>query len=180
MSVKAISRLFTLLFLVLGIVAMAMAGSGKSASDKTSGGDAQDNQSHSDKQKGKKVVESHEAVDPSQYVGAETCKSCHEAETRSYDKGPHWKTALDKHHGPQWEGCEACHLPHGSTNSRLLRRPVVFTLCLECHNGGGRGTRNTGVDITTSTHNLLDPKFQRCTTCHVRIHGSNVDATFLR
>jgi len=27
---------------------------------------------------------------------------------------------------------------------------------------------------------LLDPRFQRCTTCHVRIHGSNADETFLR
>ena len=36
------------------------------------------------------------------------------------------------------EGCEMCHSPHGSTNSRLLRRPVVFTLCLECHNGAPR------------------------------------------
>ena len=41
------------------------------------------------------------------------------------------------------EGCETCHMPHGSTNARLLRRPVVFTLCLECHNGASSfGTRN--------------------------------------
>jgi DmsE family decaheme c-type cytochrome len=78
------------------------------------------------------------------------------------------------------EGCETCHYPHGSTNGRLLRRPVEFTLCLECHNGGGKGTRLSGVDLTTSDHNLLDPKYQRCTTCHVRIHGSNADGLFLR
>ncbi len=78
------------------------------------------------------------------------------------------------------EGCETCHYPHGSTNGRLLRRPVEFTLCLECHNGGGKGIRLAGVDLTTSDHNLLDPKYQRCTTCHVRIHGSNADGLFLR
>lgn len=78
------------------------------------------------------------------------------------------------------EGCEACHSPHGSTNAKLLKRPVVFTLCLECHNGRGSGTRHGGVDIQSARHNLLDPKFQRCTTCHVRLHGSNADQFFLR
>jgi cytochrome c2 len=57
---------------------------------------------------------------------------------------------------------------------------VVFTLCLECHNQGGSGTRSQGVDLQSSIHNLLDPKFQKCTVCHVRIHGSNADPNFLR
>jgi len=48
------------------------------------------------------------------------------------------------------------------------------------HNGGASGTRNNGVPLQTSPHNLLDPRFQRCTACHVRIHGSNADETFLR
>jgi predicted CXXCH cytochrome family protein len=79
------------------------------------------------------------------------------------------------------EGCETCHNPHGSTNSRLLRRPVVFTLCLECHTGAGQfGTRNNGETRQSATHNLLDPRFQKCTTCHVRIHGSNGDPFFMR
>jgi len=78
------------------------------------------------------------------------------------------------------EGCGACHNPHGSVNAKLLRRPVVFALCLECHNGNGSGTRDHGVDIQSARHNLLDPKFQQCTTCHVRIHGSNADLFFLR
>ena len=79
------------------------------------------------------------------------------------------------------EGCETCHSPHGSMNARLLRRPVVFTLCLSCHNGAPQfGTRNAGEDITSPTHNLLDPRYQKCTTCHVRIHGSNGNVFFLR
>jgi DmsE family decaheme c-type cytochrome len=78
------------------------------------------------------------------------------------------------------EGCEACHNPHGSMNAKLLKRPVVFTLCLQCHNGGGSGTRGQGVDIQSPRHNLLDPKFQKCTACHVRIHGSDADPYFLR
>jgi DmsE family decaheme c-type cytochrome len=85
-----------------------------------------------------------------------------------------------EHPSVRVEGCTICHSPHGSTNARLLQRPVVFTLCLECHNGGGTGTRNAGVDIQSSSHNLLDPKYQKCTTCHVRIHGSNSNFYFLR
>jgi predicted CXXCH cytochrome family protein len=78
------------------------------------------------------------------------------------------------------EGCETCHIPHGSMNAKLLRRPVVFTLCLECHNGSASGLTGGGVPLQTSRHNLFDPKFQRCTTCHVRIHGSNSDEYFKR
>jgi DmsE family decaheme c-type cytochrome len=101
----------------------------------------------------------------------EPCLKCH------VDKrGPF----VYEHPSVRVEGCETCHNPHGSMNSKLLRRPVVFTICLECHNGGGSGTRHSGVDLQSSRHNLLDPKFQKCTTCHVRLHGSNADAFFLR
>ncbi len=64
------------------------------------------------------------------------------------------------------EGCEICHTPHGSMNAKLLRRPVVFAICLECHNGADSfGTRNNGVPLQSNRHNMLDPKFQKCTTC---------------
>ncbi|NDJ12878.1 MAG: DmsE family decaheme c-type cytochrome [Acidobacteriia bacterium] len=86
-----------------------------------------------------------------------------------------------EHASVRVEGCDTCHSPHGSPNSKLLRRPVVFTLCLECHNGAGTfGRQTTGVPTQSASHNLLDPRYQRCTTCHVRIHGSNSDARFLR
>jgi DmsE family decaheme c-type cytochrome len=102
----------------------------------------------------------------------EPCLKCH------VDKrGPF----VYEHPPVRVEGCETCHFPHGSTNTRLLRRPVTFTLCLQCHNGaGGFGTRNNGETSLSPIHNMLDPKFQRCTLCHVRIHGSNSDSFFLR
>ena len=102
----------------------------------------------------------------------EPCMRCH------VDKrGPF----VYEHGSVRVEGCGACHVSHGSTNAKLLRRPVVFTLCLECHNGAGTfGRENLGVFVQSSTHNMLDPKYQRCTLCHVRIHGSNADPTFLR
>lgn len=102
----------------------------------------------------------------------EACLKCH-----TDKRGPF----AFEHPPVRVEGCEMCHSPHGSTNSRLLRRPVVFTLCLECHNGAGTfGRTLSGVPSLSGTHNMLDPKYQNCTNCHVRIHGSNSDPLFLR
>jgi DmsE family decaheme c-type cytochrome len=102
----------------------------------------------------------------------EPCLKCH-----SDKRGPF----VFEHAAVRVDGCESCHSPHGSTNPRLMRRPVVFTMCLECHNGGGNfGRTGTGVPVQSSSHNLADPRYQNCTTCHVRIHGSNADARFFR
>ena len=102
----------------------------------------------------------------------EPCLKCH------VDKrGPF----VYEHASLRIEGCSACHMPHGSTNAKLLKRPVVFTMCLECHNGAGTfGRENQGVVTQSSSHNMLDPKYRQCTQCHVKIHGSNSDARFLR
>lgn len=102
----------------------------------------------------------------------EPCLKCH------VDKrGPF----VYEHAAVRVEGCETCHMPHGSTNPRLLKRPVVFTLCLECHNGFANfGRRLDGPPNPSPTHNLADPRYQNCTTCHVRIHGSNASQVFFR
>jgi DmsE family decaheme c-type cytochrome len=106
------------------------------------------------------------------YGNEEPCLKCHQNK-----RGPF----VFEHAAVRVEGCETCHAPHGSTNSNLLTRPVVYTLCLECHNGAGTfGIANNGVLLQSSAHNMLDPRFQNCTNCHVRIHGSNADPTFLR
>jgi len=103
----------------------------------------------------------------------EPCLKCH-----SEKRGPF----VFEHEPVRVEGCETCHYPHGSVNSRLLRRPVVFTLCLECHNGvsAGFGRLNNSVLAPSPVHNMSDPRYQNCTVCHVRIHGSNSDTLFLR
>jgi DmsE family decaheme c-type cytochrome len=102
----------------------------------------------------------------------EPCLKCH------IDKrGPF----VFEHVAVRVDGCESCHNSHGSMNARLLRRPVVFTLCLECHNGAGNfGPNNSGVLRPNSSHNLANPVYQNCTSCHARIHGSNADSDFLR
>ena len=102
----------------------------------------------------------------------EPCLRCHMEK-----RGPF----VFEHASIRVEGCESCHSPHGSMNAKLLKRPVVFTMCLECHTGAGTfGRQNNGVPAQSSSHNLLDPRYQKCTTCHVRIHGSNSDPNFLR
>ena len=102
----------------------------------------------------------------------EPCLKCH-----TEKRGPF----IYEHEPVRVDGCETCHYPHGSTNSRLLRRPVVFTLCLECHNGADSfGRQNAGILTVSPSHNMADPRYQNCTTCHVRIHGSNSDPTYLR
>jgi DmsE family decaheme c-type cytochrome len=110
-------------------------------------------------------------TEPAQ-ANEEPCLKCH------IDKrGPF----VFEHAAVRVDGCESCHSPHGSVNPRLLKRPVVFTMCLECHNGSGTfGPNNTGVLKPDSTHNLANPRYQNCTTCHVRIHGSNSDPYFFR
>jgi DmsE family decaheme c-type cytochrome len=100
------------------------------------------------------------------------CLKCH-AEYR----GPF----LFEHTAVRVDGCETCHAPHGSTNARLLKRPVLFTICLECHTGApGFGRQGDGIPTQTPSHNMADPRYHNCTTCHVRIHGSNADQRFLR
>jgi DmsE family decaheme c-type cytochrome len=105
-------------------------------------------------------------------VNEEACLKCHVDQ-----RGPF----AFEHAGVRVEGCETCHIPHGSPNARLLKRPQVFTLCLECHNGAGTfGRQADGVALPSPSHSMTNPRYQNCTACHVRIHGSNADQRFLR
>ncbi len=70
------------------------------------------------------------------------------------------------------EGCTACHSPHGSQNARLLNMPSVNTLCNQCHSRVANGT----VHGQGAGSDELEP----CTTCHTYIHGSNMNAAFIR
>jgi DmsE family decaheme c-type cytochrome len=102
----------------------------------------------------------------------EPCMRCH-----TDKRGPF----AFEHPAVRVEGCAACHVPHGSAHARMLRRPAVFTLCLECHTGaGGFGRQGDGIRRTSLSHDMANPRFHNCTTCHVRIHGSNSDPRFLR
>jgi DmsE family decaheme c-type cytochrome len=83
--------------------------------------------------------------DQSKYVGAETCKTCHEDIYNSFEKTPHWKTTYDSRRGAAFQGCEAC---HGAGADHV--------------NGGGDKTK-------IFTFKNVDPEkiSERCLTCHV-------------
>jgi DmsE family decaheme c-type cytochrome len=86
-----------------------------------------------------------------------------------------------EHAAARVEGCQTCHNPHGSTNPRLLKRNDVRFLCLECHsNAAGVGGQPVGGGATPNFHDLSQPRWQNCTTCHLMIHGSNNNRAFLR
>jgi DmsE family decaheme c-type cytochrome len=80
-----------------------------------------------------------------------------------------------EHQPVKIEGCVSCHVPHGSSNPRLLKRSQVNLLCLECHSL----TLDTGAPATPTFHNQAQ-KYQACTLCHVAIHGSNTSNVFFK
>jgi predicted CXXCH cytochrome family protein len=77
------------------------------------------------------------------------CLSCH-----AQYRGPY-----AYQHPPVTENCLLCHVAHGSANTNLLSVSEP-ALCLQCHAGhhNGAGT----------------PLPDRCTNCHVSIHGTDV------
>jgi len=129
--------------------------------------------------------------DPSQYVGAETCATCHEDVAQGYEKGPHWKTTLN-HQGPQWQGCEACHGPgkahaESADPDKIIRFPGLSReesskRCLKCHEFGQEHANflrsehvknNVGCIDCHSIHApkiqeklLKAPQPQLCYSCH--------------
>ena len=85
-------------------------------------------------------------------------------------------------HAPvRLEGCASCHQPHGSANPRMLTRPVVSQVCLECHANLPTPTPAATLGtIPPAFHDLRSPRFQNCTICHQKVHGSYVNRSLLK
>jgi len=80
-------------------------------------------------------------------------------------------------HAPvRLEACSSCHEPHGSSNPRMLARHDVGQLCIECHSmtDGALG------GAPPAFHDVRTARFNSCTGCHSKIHGSFVSRDFLR
>jgi predicted CXXCH cytochrome family protein len=77
------------------------------------------------------------------------------------------------------EGCAICHIPHGSSNPKLLTRSHVFQLCIECHTNTG-AVPEEGAPGVPSFHDLTTERIRNCVTCHTAIHGSNTHNFFFR
>lgn len=80
-----------------------------------------------------------------------------------------------EHEPVKVDGCESCHLTHGSPNPHMLKVSNVNLLCLQCHTMSSF----SGAPGTPSFHNQAT-FFQACTLCHSQIHGSNFDPTFFK
>jgi DmsE family decaheme c-type cytochrome len=101
--------------------------------------------------------------------GDAACVKCH-----ADKQGPF----VYEHAPVKGEGCQACHTPHGSTYPKMLTRPNVRFLCIECHsNTPGLEAEGTGLG-ERAPHNLTDPRYFNCTMCHNEIHGSNQNNFF--
>jgi len=85
-------------------------------------------------------------------------------------------------HAPvKMEGCTECHEPHGSANPRMLTRHEVRFVCLECHsNLPNVPVAGTLGSTPPALHDLRSPRFQNCTLCHQKVHGSYVDRNFFK
>ncbi len=138
-------------------------------------------------------------VDPTQYVGTETCKGCHEETGTSFAKNPHARTQA-KHQGPQWQGCEACHGP-GKSHAEAgdpaniirfeqLSPAEISKTCLRCHDlsadkSPGRllhsqhASNDVGCLECHSQHSSVGPHLLKleqaelCASCHSSRRKSN-------
>jgi DmsE family decaheme c-type cytochrome len=80
-------------------------------------------------------------------------------------------------HAPvKLQPCSTCHEPHGSANPRMLVRHELNRVCLECH----ASTFSRLGGAPPAFHDLRSTRFQNCTICHSRIHGSYVSRDLLR
>ena len=113
-----------------------------------------------------------------QYVGSDTCKTCHADLYNNWEKTPHWKTTLDTKGGPSHQGCEGCHGP-GSAHVEGggdITKIFIFknhstkeidNRCLTCHAGGTQH-----MNAINSEHSRSDVS---CISCHSVHHAETTD-----
>jgi len=110
----------------------------------------------------------------SDYVGADTCKTCHEDIYKHWENTPHWKTTLDTKGGPSHQGCEGCHGPGAAhvAGGGDVTKIFIFkdhstkeinNRCLGCHAGG---TQHMNAINSLHTQNEVS-----CTDCHSPHHA---------
>jgi DmsE family decaheme c-type cytochrome len=128
-------------------------------------------QAGTDSQKQDSAASSTKAAssDASDYVGAETCKTCHADIYARWAKTAHWQTTLDTKGGPSHQGCEGCHGPGaahiagGGDTSKIFMfekasRQEVNARCLSCH-----ASSTTHLNSANSFHRQNDVS---CIDCH--------------
>ncbi len=116
-------------------------------------------------------------ADPSQFVGSETCATCHEETAKKFADNPHTKIA--EMHGKSGVTCEGCHGPgkahvEGGGDMTKIFNPAkastkeVDATCLGCHAG-------THPNFERSPHAKANVG---CISCH-SVHKSDQKAEHL-
>src|SRR5580693_3687617 len=108
------------------------------------------------------------STEASKYLGAETCKTCHEEIYDSWAKTPHWKSTIDTKGGPSHQGCEGCHGPGadhvaGGDKTKIFifekaSTKEINSRCMSCHAGG---TQHMNAVNSVHTQNNVS-----CISCH--------------
>ncbi|HWR35347.1 MAG TPA: DmsE family decaheme c-type cytochrome [Clostridia bacterium] len=108
-----------------------------------------------------------------QFVGADTCKGCHEDQFRTIDATPHYRTTL-KGRGEDAHGCESCHGPGAAHVEAGGDKSKIFTFteaspqevtdrCLTCH--------ESNLEQMTFQRSVHNKNGVTCTSCHSPHHA---------
>jgi DmsE family decaheme c-type cytochrome len=114
------------------------------------------------------------------FVGADTCKGCHEDKYKSWANTPHWKTALDTKGEASHQGCEGCHGPGadhvagGGDKTKIFifetaSSKEIDARCLTCH-----AAAHPNFERSPHAHAKVS-----CTACH-SAHASKSEASLLK
>ncbi len=120
------------------------------------------------------------ATQPADYVGAETCLTCHEDKGRGLEGTPHAR-ARDPRSPAAAHGCETCHGPGkahvdgGGDKAQIkvfsaLAPRAVSDTCTTCHN------RSEHAEWSGSAH---DSRNLSCVTCH-SVHAAKSERAQLK
>ncbi len=118
------------------------------------------------------------AAGSTQYVGQETCATCHEEVVKKFGTNPHSRLALE--HAGKGVTCESCHGPgqahvEGGGDVTKIRRfdkastKEIDETCLGCHAG-------THPNFERSPHAKANVG---CTSCH-SVHAPKTDVALLK
>ena len=129
------------------------------------------------------AVKASDDLGPAQYVGSETCKTCHADIYKHWETTPHWKTTLDTKDGPSHQGCESCHGPGSAhvAGGGDVTKVFIFkdhstkeinARCLTCHAGGTQH-----MNAINSEHSKNDVS---CTSCHSPHHAETKEFLLIK